>query len=327
MKTLSVIIPTLNEQVALAALLEDLRQQKGVALQIIVADGGSQDETRQVAQSTDWVQASRGRGAQMNAARHCAQHATVLFLHADSRLADEHLLSKACSALDASPPCSAGHFALRFKDAPAQGQRFYRHLQAKSRLNRAETINGDQGLLISCEFFDHLGGFDESLPFLEDQRISQEIFKQGQWLLLPGELATSARRFEQEGRGARYFLMMIIMCAHTAGMESFFERARDLYPEQADTNSLKVSPFLELILQLGQEQANFWPCMADYTLDNAWQIAFVVDQYLGSSRVLAAYDRIQGSWPRRVLRPLLALSLKHLFSGPVLQELRRREAS
>lgn len=322
---LSIIIPTLNEQACLGALLDDLAKQTNIELQIIVADGGSTDATRALANKVSWAEAARGRGAQMNAGRQVANCDTLLFLHADSRLSQPNQLANALLALRDAGPRAAGHFALQFLDAPQAASGFYRHLEAKSRLNRPETINGDQGLMISADFFDALGGFDENWPFLEDQAISSKIFEQGQWILLPATLQTSARRFEQEGRAARYFLMMLIMCARRARLNSFLHQARGLYPPQADTQQTKVSPFLKLLLELAEDSADFWPCMADYCLDNAWQPLFVVDQYLGRKMLLPLYDRLQDKMPRSSLVHVLTPLLRMLFKGPVLFALESHE--
>jgi len=43
---LSIIIPTLNEADHLPALLDDLKRQKGISLEVLVGDGGSSDATR-----------------------------------------------------------------------------------------------------------------------------------------------------------------------------------------------------------------------------------------------------------------------------------------
>ncbi|HMC89184.1 MAG TPA: glycosyltransferase, partial [Gemmataceae bacterium] len=64
--TVSVIIPTLNEESCVSDTLLLLRQQQ--PLEIIVADGGSVDGTLQAAADADLVlQGTRGRAAQMNA--------------------------------------------------------------------------------------------------------------------------------------------------------------------------------------------------------------------------------------------------------------------
>lgn len=66
---LSIIIPTLNEAENLPALLDDLKKQQNIRLEIIVGDGGSSDDTQAIAESSGaaFVSAGRGRGTQMNA--------------------------------------------------------------------------------------------------------------------------------------------------------------------------------------------------------------------------------------------------------------------
>jgi glycosyltransferase involved in cell wall biosynthesis len=169
---LSVIIPTLNEAENLPALLEDLKQQENINLEIIVGDGGSTDATRLIAEScgTTFVSSKRGRGAQMNAAALKASGKYYLFMHADSRVDDVNLFSNALQALSAAQleqSLIAGHFRLRFIRGTSRNAFAYRYAEEKTAFNRVNTTNGDQGLLISREFFELLSGFDESMPFLE----------------------------------------------------------------------------------------------------------------------------------------------------------------
>ena len=83
---ISVIIPTLDEEISLPVTLRPLADHPDVEL--IVVDGGSTDHTIEVAQQfTPYVFVSRpGRARQMNVG---ARHATgdiLLFLHADTFL-------------------------------------------------------------------------------------------------------------------------------------------------------------------------------------------------------------------------------------------------
>ncbi|MFA5939553.1 MAG: glycosyltransferase, partial [Sinimarinibacterium sp.] len=178
---LSVIIPTLNEREALPALLDALRAQQGIDLECVIADGGSDDGTVELARArgTTVIDCGRGRGWQMNAGARTASGEWLLFLHADSQLEDPGLLRDALVALHAEASGDtvvAGHFALRFARDEAGHDGFFRFLEAKSASNRPYTINGDQGLLIAHRHFDMLGGFDESLPVFEDQRMAARIF-------------------------------------------------------------------------------------------------------------------------------------------------------
>src|SRR5882672_1755408 len=83
---ISVIIPTLNEEVNLPVTLRQLAEHPDVEL--IVVDGGSTDRTVEIAQRfTSYVfVTAAGRALQMNLG---ARHATgdiLLFLHADTFL-------------------------------------------------------------------------------------------------------------------------------------------------------------------------------------------------------------------------------------------------
>jgi hypothetical protein len=106
----------------------------------------------------------------MNAAALKASGKYYLFMHADSRVDDVNLFSNALQALSAAQleqSLIAGHFRLRFIRGTSRNAFAYRYAEEKTAFNRVNTTNGDQGLLISREFFELLSGFDESMPFLE----------------------------------------------------------------------------------------------------------------------------------------------------------------
>ena len=85
--TISIVIPVYNEEAAIGGLLDNLDGQKDA--EVIVADGGSTDRTAElVAQRALLVRSATGRAAQMNAGAAAASGQTLLFLHADVRLAD-----------------------------------------------------------------------------------------------------------------------------------------------------------------------------------------------------------------------------------------------
>ncbi|MBE0502877.1 MAG: TIGR04283 family arsenosugar biosynthesis glycosyltransferase [Desulfuromonadales bacterium] len=284
---LTVIIPTRNEAEHLPALLADLRRQQGVTLEIIVADGGSRDATLAVAASfgVHSLSTRPGRGTQMNAATEKATSDTLLFLHADSRLHPPDLLHRALQALNAARQEGteiAGHFPLRFIRTTAGNNLAYRYLEAKSALNRVNTTNGDQGFLLRREFFHQLGGFAEDLPFLEDQGLAEKIRAQGRWITLPGELQTSARRFESEGFHRRYILMSLMMGLYSIGEKGFFLRAPGVYKLQEATGKLCLSPFFRLGRTLISEwgvagTTRIFYRLGRYIRPNSWQLFFFLD--------------------------------------------------
>jgi len=306
---LSIIIPTLNEAENLPSLLADLKRQQNISLEVIIGDGGSTDATRSVAESAGagFVSAKRGRGAQMNAAALWSSGNYLLFLHADSRMDDPFLLTAAIKALLAEqfdPDLIAGHFSLRFIRTTNRNATAYRYAEEKTAFNRMNTTNGDQGLLISRKFFSNLGGFDESMAFLEDQRIAEKIRLVGKWITLPGYLKTSARRFESEGFHRRYILMSIMMGLHSVGVEEFFARAPGIYRLQQDTGPLLLSPFFALIWDMMRKEWGFlgsirlFYLLGRYIRRNSWQMFYFFDirlrSLLGEGRYpfLNFHDRV-----------------------------------
>lgn len=309
---LSIIIPTLNEAELLPLLLEDIKQQQNISLEVIVGDGGSADATRSVAEiyGTGFVTGKRGRGAQMNAAAAKASGDYLLFLHADSRIDGPSLLSDAVRALvseSTGQARTAGHFSLRFMRSTENNAVAYRYAEEKSAFNRVGTTNGDQGLLLAKDFFRSLGGFDESMPFLEDQRIAGKIRSAGKWITLPGYIKTSARRFETEGFHRRYILMSMMMGLHSVGAEEFFVRAPGVYRLQQDTGTLFLSPFFSLIWRMmfdewgGVGTLRIFYLLGKYIRQNSWQMYFFFDvllrSLLGAGRYpfLRFHDRL--FWP------------------------------
>lgn len=301
---LSVVIPTLNEHDSLPALLDDLLQQQDINLECVVVDGGSDDGTAALARErgVPVVETQRGRGHQLNAGARAATGEWLLFLHADTRLSGPRLLHDALAALRRETATGAipvaGHFALRFARSRPGHDRLFAFLEAKTASNRRYSINGDQGLMIRRCHFDALGGYDESLPIFEDQRIAARIFESGRWVLLPGSLVTSARRFEAEGHRERYTLMAMMMGLHYAGLHEFFREAPQVYAAQHEAQRLQLTPFRRLVLRLlrqrgWREAATIvWMC-GRLARENAWQLALLRDlrSGRGDDRSLRGFDR------------------------------------
>ena len=243
----------------------------------------------------------------MNAAAERASGDYLLFLHADSRIDDPDLLCNAISAITVQMRGQeriVGHFSLRFIRLTKRNAMAYRYAEEKSALNRVNTTNGDQGLMLTKEFFSQLGGFDESMPFLEDQRIAEKIRSQGKLITLPGHLNTSARRFEAEGFHRRYILMSMMMGLHSVGAEVFFAHAPGVYRTQQETGTLFLTPFFCLIRRMMNDEwgvggtIHIFYRLGRYIRQNSWQMFFFLDVWgrplLGAGRYpfLTVHDRL-----------------------------------
>jgi len=110
---LSVIIPTLNEEVRLPLLLDRLKQCS--PHEIIVADGGSHDRTMEIAKQAGAkvISAGIGRASQMNRAAAMATGEFLLFLHADTMPPPEY--HQVVTRVLQTPAESAGMFRVGFK--------------------------------------------------------------------------------------------------------------------------------------------------------------------------------------------------------------------
>ena len=85
MSKYSVIIPTLNEERYLPPVLEHLKKIDE-DLEIIIADGGSKDNTVKIAESFNVkvCKSKKGKGFQLNNGAGCATGDILIFLHADT---------------------------------------------------------------------------------------------------------------------------------------------------------------------------------------------------------------------------------------------------
>jgi len=194
---LSVIIPTLNEAQRLAETLLAVRGRcvEKEALEILVADGGSEDDTTKIAQqhAAQVVACRRGRGVQMNAGAALASGETLLFMHADAQLPERW---DAILRDTLGDKAVAGAFRLRIdRDTPAL--RMVAHM-ANLRSQLLKRPYGDQGLFLSAKTFYDLQGF-RNWPLMEDFELVQRLGKLGPIALAPEAMTVSARRWQSRG--------------------------------------------------------------------------------------------------------------------------------
>ena len=223
---ISVIIPTLNEQVALPATLASLSGQPGLG-EIIVADGNSDDRTLEIVRSQQSripclrsVTAPRGRGSQMNAGARCATHEWLLFLHADTVLPAQSLA--AISQAGQDPGVQAGCFTHAFSGDDWR-LRLISWLH-NWRFTRTGVVYGDQALFIRSTLFYELGGFPEQS--LEDVLLSELILERTRPVQLEEVVVTDSRKFLQIGiwRALAYVLSIQLRAKKRkpVGCERFF---------------------------------------------------------------------------------------------------------
>lgn len=195
---LSIIVPAYNAEANLPLCLSSLMPglESGLIREVILVDGGSDDQTRRIAEGTGatvLTSPTKGRAAQL---RHGAKNARgdwFLFLHADTALSRDW--AERAQAHITERPDKAATFTLAYRSD---------HPMAKTvarRANwRARTLGlpyGDQGLLISRKLYNEVGGYPET-PFLEDVQIVRSIGKK-RLTHLSAEARTDASKYERDG--------------------------------------------------------------------------------------------------------------------------------
>lgn len=191
----SIIIPVLNEAAGIADSLNDLQSYRAQGHEIIVVDGGSRDDSVELARPlADQVLTSGpGRARQMNQGADAACGDVLLFLHADTRLP-----GGACDVIGSSLQAGAqwGRFDVRLS-GPAPGLRVIEFMMnLRSRLTTIAT--GDQAMFVKKDLFFRAGGFDD-IPLMEDIALSRRLKKLAACACLHQRVTTSSRRWEDEG--------------------------------------------------------------------------------------------------------------------------------
>lgn len=219
-RRLSAIVPALDEELAIGATLERL---VAVADEVLVADGGSRDRTRELARTAGAVvvETPRGRARQMNEGARRARGEVLLFVHADT-LVPPGARAAIAAALDRG--ALGGAFELRF-DARGLAYRLgERAASLRSRWSRLAF--GDQAQFLLRETFERLGGFAD-WPLLEDLDLARRLRAAGRVAILRPPVVTSARRFERLGPVRTVLRNWRILRMHARGVPP--ERLAEIY--------------------------------------------------------------------------------------------------
>ena len=210
---LSVIVPTLDEATALGRTLEQIRRAAGI--EVIVADGGSRDATREIATQAGAtvLTIAGGRAAQQNEGAAVARGRHLLFLHADTLLPDGYA-EMIRGTLD-RPATVAGAFRFR-TDGSGMAMRLV-EWGANVRSGVFHRPYGDQGLFLEKRVFDELGGFAR-LPIMEDYEFVRRLSRRGPVVTLSEAAITSARRWRRLGPLRTTMRNLAMLAGFRAGM-------------------------------------------------------------------------------------------------------------
>ncbi len=213
MKKISIIIPCLNEAASISDCLTSLQSFKERGHEIIVVDGGSEDESLSLAEEkSDFVlSAPRGRASQLNFGAKKAKGSLLLFLHADTLLAEgmEVQLEEA-----AEKNLAWGRFDVRLSGAEPLFRIVEFFMNTRSRLTGIAT--GDQAMFVTRQLFERAGGFPQ-IELMEDIAFSKKLKKFCQPICYRNKVLTSSRRWQRLGIIRTILNMWVLRLRYTLG--------------------------------------------------------------------------------------------------------------
>jgi rSAM/selenodomain-associated transferase 2 len=210
MSCVSIIIPTLDEASCLGRTLRQLSILDPAAKEVLVVDGGSEDETIAIAQTAGVhvLSSERGRSAQMNRGAEAATGEILCFLHADTCVPDD-LLGVIEQALADKAVVGGGFISLM---AGTQTTRwgvslhnylktYYAPLLFRPHLffKGLRLLFGDQVIFCRRADFWECGGFDSTLPIMEEADLCRKLVRRGRIRQVNRIVQSSDRRVARWG--------------------------------------------------------------------------------------------------------------------------------
>lgn len=187
-------MPTWNEAEIIEETLRSLRDA-GIE-NVLVADGGSQDETLEKARplASRLLECGGGLFSQLNLAARQVEGDVYLFQYADVRFPSggKQAIERALE----SASVVGGAFTLGFHSE----RRRYKLIAGGARWRNRLGIGpfGDQSIFVRAQVFRRLGGFREE-ALLGDLDLVQRLRREGRFLILAERVEASVRRWEKNG--------------------------------------------------------------------------------------------------------------------------------
>ena len=211
MSQVSIIIPTLNEEICLGRSLRHLSILDPPAREVLVVDGGSEDQTIAIAQKLKarvLIANQRGRSLQMNLGAEAATGDILCFLHADTLVPDD-LVAVIEETLADQTVAGGGFISLMTGSQTTRWgislhnylKTYYAPLLFRPHLfvKGLRLLFGDQVMFCRRQDFWECGGFDNSLPILEEGDLCLKLVKRGRIRQVNRIVQSSDRRVAHWG--------------------------------------------------------------------------------------------------------------------------------
>lgn len=235
--SVSLIIPTFKEAAYLDRTLDIVAHLDPPPLETIVVDGGSQDETLAVAASFS-VQVlrspARGRAVQMNAGARQARGDILVFLHADTQLPFDAIAVIQRTLSDKKVACGGFISLMAGAETTRWGISLHNALKTYYTAFLFRPICFWQGLRILfgdqvmfCRRADFLdcGGFDTSLPIMEDAALCMQLLPYGRIVQVNRVVQSSDRRVAAWGAWKATGIYLTVGCLWAVGVPARWLKA------------------------------------------------------------------------------------------------------
>ncbi len=190
---ISLIIPAYNEAACISTLIVYLKKNAGSAsVEIIVSDGGSTDDTVQLALAAGAhviISPAKGRAAQMNFGAEQATGNIFYFVHADS-------FPPPGFVADIEAAVKKGYDAGRYKTKFMSKSQLLKFNAFFTRFDLFFCYGGDQTLFVTRCLFEKLNGFNETKLIMEDYDITERAKTIGRYKIFNRPALVSARKYE-----------------------------------------------------------------------------------------------------------------------------------
>ncbi len=219
--SVSIIIPTLNDEQAVKALLTCIRawndDTQKLIEEIIVVDATASKECQDMCtqHNAKWLSYKKNRGAQLKFGAAHAKAKVLWFLHADSGITPESLsdLNKAIN----NGSCG-GFFKFKFNSAELSfSQKIITYFT--NWRSKYFTAYGDQAIFVEKDFYNIHGGHSDQSLFEEVQLI-KALRKNGQLHISNIPVAVSTRRWDKDGYWKRTLHNRLLALAYKFGVST-----------------------------------------------------------------------------------------------------------
>ena len=192
MMTISIIIPTYNEESEIGKLVAYLIENSNNSLtKILIVDGGSTDNTCSLAlqAGAEVVTAPiKGRAAQMNYGAEITKSDVLYFIHADT-------IPPPTFIKDITEAINEGYTLGRYRTKFLSEKKILKLNAWFTRFDFFICMGGDQTLFIYRSLFERSGGFNANMQIMEEYEFCARAREAGKYKILKGATLISARKY------------------------------------------------------------------------------------------------------------------------------------